>query len=198
MDAPPPKNQPGHRRRDGPAAWPRLLSATGMRRLTAARLHRRPAVRVAILGLVGLAVGLVWPLPDIDTGAAGAPPGRGATPIGLPQDALDRLLATPRWGRVPALDASGDDQAEDAGLNPELAKLGYVGNTEVGEDIAVLLQATDGGVARYLPGDALPDGRILVAAHDNAVTLEGTGGEREVLVLFPRLSGTGGTATTTP
>ena len=117
----------------------------------------------------------------------------------MPEDALESLLASTRWGRIPKADTSGDDTlVGNTGLNPELAKLGYVGNTEVGEDIAVLLQAPEGGVTRYLPGEALPDGRILVAADDNAVTLESTGGEREVLVLFPRLSGTGGTATTTP
>lgn len=182
---------PPGRRELSPAAW--------VRRLSAARVHRLPAARVAILGLLGLAVGLVWPLPGVDMGATTAPTGPGSTPAGVPQDALESLLATTRWGRIPAADTSEEGTlTEDSGLNPELARLGYVGNTEVGDDIAVLLQAPEGGVTRYLPGDALPDGRILVEADDNAVTLEGTGGEREVLVLFPRLSGTGGTATTTP
>ncbi|MCE2425949.1 MAG: hypothetical protein J4F45_12775 [Pseudomonadales bacterium] len=170
-----------------------------MRRLAAARLHRLPAMRVAILGLFGLTLGLVWPLPGVDSGAATAPTGPGSTPADLPADAFEGLLATTRWGRIPAAPTSEEvTLAEEDGLNPELAKLGYVGNTEVGDDIAVLLQAPDGRVTRYLPGEAIPDGRILVEADDNAVTLESTGGEHEVLVLFPRLSGTGSTATTTP
>ena len=176
----------------------RLLSAAGMRRLAAARIHRRPAARVAILGLLGLILGLVWPLPDFDAGATNVPDGPGSTPTGPPEDILDGLLATTRWGRIPAPATSEEDLTGDSGLNPELVKLGYVGNTEVGDDIAVLLQDAEGIVTRYLPGETIPDGRILVAANDNAVTLEGTGGEREVLVLFPRLSGTGSTATTTP
>lgn len=174
------------------------LPSEVVRRLAAARIHRHPATRVAILGLLGLAVGLVWPLPDFDAGGGTASTGPGSTPTGSPEDALESLLATTRWGRIPGVARSEEALTEDTGLNPELAKLGYVGNTEVGADIAVLLQAPEGGVTRYLPGEALPDGRILIAADDNAVTLEGTGGEREVLVLFPRLSGTGGTATTTP
>ena len=191
MDDTSPVNQPGRPDWKDPAAW--------VRRLAAARLHRLPATRVAILGLFGLALGLVWPLPGVGKGAATAPTGSGSIPTGLPEDALEALLATTRWGRIPAVDTPEEDApAENDGLNPELAKLGYVGNTEVGDDIAVLLQAPEGGVARYLPGEAIPDGRILVGADDNAVTLEGTGGEREVLVLFPRLSGTGDTATTTP
>ena len=199
MDNTPPTNQLDRQDWKSPAGWMRLLSTPGMRRLAAARIHRHPAARVAILGLLGLALGLVWPLPDADTGGATAPTGSGSTPTGLPEDAFESLLATTRWGRIPASGPSEEDALdENSGLNPELAKLGYVGNTEVGDDIAVLLQAPEGGVTRYLPGDAIPDGRILVHADDNAVTLEGTGGEREVLVLFPRLSSTGGTATTTP
>ncbi len=172
--------------------------ATWVRRLAAARLHRLPATRVAILGLFGLALGLVWPLPGVDKGAATAPTAPVSTPAGLSEDALEGLLATTRWGRIPAVDTSEEDALDEGdGLNPELAKLGYIGNSKVGDDIAVLLQAHEGGITRYLPGEAIPDGRILVEADDNAVTLEGTGGEREVLVLFPRLSDTG-TATTTP
>lgn len=196
MDDTSPANKPG--RRESSTGWMRFLSAAGMRHLVAARVHRHPAARVAILGLVGLALGLVWPFPDVDTGGGTASTGPGSTPTDLPEDAFESLLATTRWGRIPASATSDEDLTEDSGLNPELVKLGYVGNTEVGDDIAVLLQAPEGGVTRYLPGDAIPDGRILVAADDNAVTLEGTGGEREVLVLFPRLSVTGSTATTTP
>ena len=38
-----------------------------------------------------------------------------------------------------------------------------------------------------LPGDTLPDGRILVSVADNSLTLQGENAPPEVLTLFPPL-----------
>ena len=149
-------------------------------------------------------LGLVWPVPSPPTGAGSIPDGAAHTPSESPTADFERLLATGRWGAPPREPPSidGDAEEHDTGLNPELAKLGYIGVSTAGDDIAVLLRAADGTITRYLPGDMLPDGRILAAVTDNSVTLApawprgDAGGELEVLVLFPRLEDTG-TATTT-
>ena len=52
---------------------------------------------------------------------------------------------------------------------------------------AVLLALPEGEIVRMLPGDTLPDGRILVSVADNSLTLQGEGMPAEVLTLFPRL-----------
>ena len=55
------------------------------------------------------------------------------------------------------------------------------------DERAVLLALPQGEIVRMLPGDTLPDGRILVSVADNSLTLKGEGGPAEVLTLFPRL-----------
>ena len=49
----------------------------------------------------------------------------------------------------------------------------------------MLLETPQGGVARFAPGDALPDGRTLVSVTDNSLTLKGDDLPEEVLTLFP-------------
>ena len=84
--------------------------------------------------------------------------------------------------RAKRAEAAG--QAEDA-LNPALAKMGFVGLIVTEGRSAVLLEAPEGGVARYAPGDTLPDGRTLVSVTDNSLTLKGDDSPEEVLTLFP-------------
>ena len=55
------------------------------------------------------------------------------------------------------------------------------------DKLAVLLALPEGDVVRMLPGDTLPDGRILVSATDNDLTLRSDDGRSEVLTLFPPL-----------
>lgn len=171
-------------------------------RTLGSRIGRHPLGRIGFLAVVGAALGLVWPVPSPASGVGSVPEGAARPPSGRHEADLERLLATARWGAPPLETPSADDGDPQDGLNPELVKLGYIGISAAGDDVAVLLRAADGAITRYLPGDALPDGRILAAVTDNAVTLapagagEDTGVELEVLVLFPRLGGTE-TATTT-
>ena len=54
--------------------------------------------------------------------------------------------------------------------------------------LAALLTIPEGEIVRMLPGDTLPDGRILLSITDNSLTLQGEGQPVEMLTLFPRLS----------
>ena len=65
--------------------------------------------------------------------------------------------------------------------------MGFVGLIVTQEPSAVLLASPDGGVARFAPGDTLPDGRTLVSVTDNSLTLRGEDLREEVLSLFPRV-----------
>ena len=71
-------------------------------------------------------------------------------------------------------------------VNPILVRMGYVGLISARGEHAVLLALPDGRVVRMVPGDTLPDGRILVSVTDNSLTLEAEDGDEEVLRLFPR------------
>ena len=65
--------------------------------------------------------------------------------------------------------------------------MGFVGLIAVQDERAVLLALPEGEIVRKLPGETLPDGRILVSVADNSLTLKGEGGPAEVLTLFPPL-----------
>ncbi len=172
------------------AAAPDGPGALGTWKAQAMRLRRHPLARVVFLAVLGIVLGLVWPVPGSSTPAGTAPPGIGAVPSPVLEADLADLLATSRWGAPAQGNAPTAAPEEDENaLNPELAAIGFVGVTAAGADLAVLLASPDGRIVRVLPGDALPDGRFLAAVTDNAVTLEDADGEREVLVLFPRLSG---------
>ena len=69
--------------------------------------------------------------------------------------------------------------------------MGFVGLIAAGDERAVLLALPDGEIVRMLPGDTLPDGRILVSVADNSLSLEAAGGATEVLTLFPPLPSEG-------
>ena len=44
----------------------------------------------------------------------------------------------------------------------------------------------DGQVTRFAEDETLPDGRTLVSATGNFLTLEGSDGQQDLLSLFPR------------
>ena len=109
-----------------------------------------------------------------------------------PED-LDAFLATSRWGvslrDIHEAEAATTTQTGEAGgsINPVLAKMGFVGLIVTRDQSAVLLRSPEGPVVRVGPGEALPDGRILVSVTDNSLTLQGDGLPEEVLTLFPRI-----------
>ena len=112
-----------------------------------------------------------------------------------PED-LDAFLDSRRWGaslrEILEAEAERARQAREAeqpepAINPVLARMGFVGLIVTGGRSEVLLEAPEGGVARFAPGDALPDGRTLVSVTDNSLTLKGADSSEEVLTLFPRI-----------
>ncbi len=121
----------------------------------------------------------------------------GDLPAVSPED-LSAFTSSDRWG-VSLEDVLEEVAAEDLarrGLNPELRRMGFLGFMETGNAIAVLLadpELEGGGIIELVPGDTLPDGRILTDVTYNSITLtrisEGAGnadGQQEVLLLFPR------------
>ena len=134
------------------------------------------------------AAALALPVPPPATGAhadAGAAIPEGATEA-APED-LTAFLAIRRWGAPPPAPKPEAVEAPGPTLNPILAEMGYVGLIAVQDELAVLLALPEGDVVRMLPGDTLPDGRILVSATDDDLTLRGDDGRSEVLTLFPPL-----------
>ena len=130
------------------------------------------------------------------------PDSSGALPPGAPESAhedLGAFVANRRWGvslrevrEAEAAKAAPATPAETAvtpepSIHPALAKMGFVGLIVTNDQSAVLLASPGGGVARFLPGDTLPDGRTLVSVTDNSLTLRGDGLPEEVLSLFPRV-----------
>ena len=106
---------------------------------------------------------------------------------------LGAFLDSRRWGaslrEILEAEAERAREAEQpqSAINPVLAKMGFVGLIVTRGESAVLLEAPEGGVARYTPGDTLPDGRTLVSVTDNSLTLKGEDTPEEVLTLFPRV-----------
>ena len=105
---------------------------------------------------------------------------------------LDAFLTIRRWGASPeetrqAVVAMAEPTAPaEPSINPALEKMGFVGLIVTRHRSAVLLEAPNGVVARFAPGDTLPDGRTLVSVTDNSLTLRGADLHEEVLMLFPR------------
>lgn len=152
----------------------------------------RPLVPVLALCLAAAIAGLAWPvarppLPptaDVDWLAEPLPAKAGS-------EDLSAFLASQRWGislaearRAAAGDGAGPSAA---GINPELAALGFVGVTVIGDAFAALVVA-DGATVRLRPGDGLADGQTLAAIDANTATLRTPSGEERVLVLFPPVS----------
>ena len=111
--------------------------------------------------------------------------------IEVERENLGAFLEIRRWS-VPGESPTGlpVPPAEPAGqpdlsINPILVKMGYVGLISARGRHAVLLALPGGKVVRMVPGDTLPDGRILVSVTDNSLTLKAEGQLEEVLTLFP-------------
>ena len=101
------------------------------------------------------------------------------------------FLANRRWG-VSVLEERRKRQAQTEqpqGSEPEpatpLQAIGFVGVAVNARESAVLLALPEGEVVRRVAGEALADGRVLVAVRDDALVLERENGERETLLLFP-------------
>ncbi len=110
-----------------------------------------------------------------------------------PED-LGAFLDSRRWGaslrEIMEAEAERARQAREAreprpAVNPVLANMGFVGLIVTVGRSEVLLESPEGGVTRFAPGDALPDGRTLVSVTDNSLTLKGENLHEEVLTLFP-------------
>ena len=139
-----------------------------------------------------IAAALAMPVPLSEGVAATDPAERlPEAPFEAAPEDLGAFLEIRRWGPPPA--APEPEAVEEAtpALNPILAEMGFVGLIAVQDERAVLLALPEGEIVRMLPGDTLPDGRILVSVADNSLTLAGEGGPAEVLTLFPRLPAPG-------
>ena len=109
-------------------------------------------------------------------------------------EALDGFLAIRRWEpeaaqEVPEAVVVNEAPAKpvEPSIDAALAKMGFVGLIVTREHSAVLLESPEGRIARFAPGDRLPDGRTLVSVTDNSLTLGGGDLPEEVLTLFPRI-----------
>ena len=141
---------------------------------------------------VAVALAMPVPLP--------APPST-ASPVPLPvlsgevaavaaRDDFNTFLQSARWGdhgpRTRKRAGSPAPAASPASTtNPELARMNYVGLITIHDQRTVLFEVPDVGVVRYVPGDRLPDGRVLVSVTDDSLTLGADGRADEVLMLFP-------------
>lgn len=137
--------------------------------------------------VVAAALAMPVRLPDASAGAdpvAELPEGAVEA---VPED-LSAFLEIRRWGAPPEEPKEPEPVEEAApALNPVLAEMGFVGLIAALDERAVLLALPEGDFVRMIPGDTLPDGRILVSVTDNSLTLQGEGQPAEVLTLFPRL-----------
>ena len=100
------------------------------------------------------------------------------------------LLASRRWGDAGAKPRGADppaalDPRPRSGVNPRLLDMNYVGLIAVQNQRIVLLKVPDVGIVRYVAGDRLPDGRVLVSVNDNSLVLKAEGRPEEELMLFP-------------
>ena len=103
----------------------------------------------------------------------------------VPED-LDAFLASQRWG-VSLNERAAPAKQDAPAINPAIAEMRYVGLIAAQDHSAVLLALPDGKIVRLVPGDTLPDGRLLVSVTDNSLTLKGDGLSEDMLTLFPRI-----------
>ena len=151
-------------------------------------LNWRLLLGALLAGGAVVAAALAMPVPSpasVAQGDAAATMPEAA--VAAAPEELTAFLDIRRWGAPPPA-----PKPEPAGevaptLNPVLAEMGFVGLIAAGDERAVLLALPDGEIVRMLPGDTLPDGRILVSVADNSLSLEAAGGPTEVLTLFPPL-----------
>ena len=106
---------------------------------------------------------------------------------------LRSLLASRRWGNVQPPSQKSAEPSTPAPqsaptINPELLKMNFVGLITVQDEHTVLLAVPNVGIERFVAGDRLPDGRILVSVTDNSLTIKAEGLPEEELLLFPSVA----------
>lgn len=152
--------------------------------------------RISGFGLVACVVTVVaalgLPVSPPGPGSAGNGPGIRMgkdLPTLAPED-LSLFLDSRRWGgeTLQEVQQRVAEAEAAAAKRRTIDKVGLVGLVNVEDRRASLIRFPDGAVARFVPGDTLPDGRSVKAATDRTVTLEEDAeGETEVLDLFPPL-----------
>lgn len=171
-------------------------------RLRPAFRYRWPAVPVLLAMLVVAIAGLAIPVdPSAGTSERASPSTRhGQTSDSAPTEDLTGFLAIDRWG-APATQEEAEpveEPVDPVGLNPALQGIGFIGVTFMEEEYVVLLnlsavtregpegtqQELEAGLVRLRAGDALPDGRRLVAISADSLTLANLDGEQEEHRLF--------------
>lgn len=165
------------------------------RRVRALALHgplRWPLAPALAFCLAAAVAGLLWPVARPTLAAAVAEDGEQVPPaVGGDAEDLTAFLASRRWGislaEAEAAATAAAPPSPAAGLNPALAKLGFIGVTAQGGRFAALVLA-DGVAVRLNAGDVLADGQTLAAIDANTATLVAPSGEEQVLVLFPPVS----------
>ena len=162
--------------------------------------YRWPAVPVVLALLVVAIAGLVLPV-GTSTGTVermGRSTLPGQTPGSAPAEDLTGFLAIERWGAPATVEEEPpvEEPVDPVGLNPALQGIGFIGVTFMEDEYVVLLNlaavtredpdspALEAGLVRLLAGDALPDGRRLVAISSDSLTLANLDGEPEVHQLF--------------
>ena len=186
------------RRWDPPRAWRALskAAATAIRRRAPAVPHG-PLAATALLLLVTIATAALLPVGGASPGVARGGVAELPTDVRHPAPPdLTPFLTNRRWG-VSVLDerrkrveqqearAAAEQPAEPNPL-ALLQAIGFVGVAVNEAEQAVLLTVSDGAeVVRHRPGEALADGRVLVAVREEALVLERSDGSRETLALFP-------------
>lgn len=136
--------------------------------------------------LAALALPVPPPEPERIQGPQGIPDGL-APRAQAPQD-LRVFLESRRWGEESLQDVQQRTATGEAAAakRRDVDEIGLVGLTTIQERRVSLIRFPDGAVARFMPGDKLPDGRTLKVATETTLTLEGTeDGQTKVLDLFP-------------
>ena len=151
--------------------------------------YRRPLiVTLSAWSLIGLTAFLIpVGLPDSD--ARGDRQGElmGSTVGQFTAEDLKAFFDSRRWG----VSLQEIDEllmrANQPGINPVLAEMGYVGLITTDATNAMILMLPEGEITRLELGDTLPDGRILASVTQNSLTLRDENQQEEVLLLFPEV-----------
>ena len=111
------------------------------------------------------------------------------TPIPA-EEKHEALLTSRRWGAVDSLPRDPVEPIVSAPspaptINPELQKINFVGLITVQDQRSVLLTVPNVGIERFVAGDRLPDGRMLVSVTSDSLTIKADGLPEEELFLFP-------------
>lgn len=161
--------------------------------------RRRPLAAALCAGLIGALIAALLPVGDAADGAQADGAARLPAALALPPAPdLAPFLTNRRWGvslleerrkRREQQDAARATETREPTPAAALQAIGFVGVAVNTAESAVLLTLPEGEVIRRVTGEALADGRVLVAVRDDALVLERANGERETLVLFPVAAG---------